>query len=61
MTEATPYYRLFNTPIAEAAIVGAAVGYGMSGGRAVAEPHVLRFPGPRPETRFSTSSPSGRP
>ena len=37
MTEATPYYRLFNTPIAEAAIVGAAVGYGMSGGRAVAE------------------------
>ena len=37
MTEAMPYYRLFNTPIAEAAIVGAAVGYGMSGGRAVAE------------------------
>lgn len=37
MTEAVPYYRLFNTPIAEAAIVGAAVGYGMSGGRAIAE------------------------
>lgn len=37
MTEAIPYYRLFNSPIAEAAIVGAAVGYGMSGGRAVAE------------------------
>lgn len=37
MTEAIPYHRLFNTPIAEAAIVGAAVGYAMSGGRAVAE------------------------
>ena len=37
MTEAIPYYRLFNSPIAEAAIVGAAVGYGMSGGRAIAE------------------------
>ena len=37
LTEATPYNRLFNTPIAEAAIVGAAVGYAMSGGRAVAE------------------------
>ena len=36
-TEAVPYHRLFNTPIAEAAIVGAAVGYAMSGGRAVAE------------------------
>ncbi len=37
LTEALPYHRLFNTPIAEAAIVGAAVGYAMSGGRAVAE------------------------
>jgi 2-oxoisovalerate dehydrogenase E1 component len=37
MTEALPYHRLFNAPIAEAAIVGAAVGYAMSGGRAVAE------------------------
>ena len=37
MTEAIPYNRLFNTPIAEAGIVGAAVGYAMSGGRAVAE------------------------
>ena len=37
MTEAIPYNRLFNTPIAEAAIVGAAVGYAMSGGRAIAE------------------------
>ena len=37
MTEALPYHRLFNTPISEAAIVGAAVGYAMSGGRAIAE------------------------
>ncbi len=36
-TETLPYHRLFNTPIAEAGIVGTAVGYAMSGGRAVAE------------------------
>jgi 2-oxoisovalerate dehydrogenase E1 component len=37
LTEALPYHRLFNAPISEAAIVGAAVGYAMSGGRVVAE------------------------
>ena len=37
LTEALPYHRLFNAPIAEAAIVGAAVGYALEGGRAVAE------------------------
>jgi 2-oxoisovalerate dehydrogenase E1 component len=37
LTEALPYHRLFNAPISEAGIVGAAVGYGMEGGRAVAE------------------------
>ncbi len=37
LTEAIPYHRLFNTPIAEAAIVGAAVGYALAGGRAVPE------------------------
>ncbi len=37
LTEALPYHRLFNSPIAEAGIVGAAVGYAMSGGRVVAE------------------------
>ncbi len=37
MTEAIPYHRLFNTPIAEAGIIGAAIGYAMSGGRAIAE------------------------
>ena len=36
-TEAIPYHRFFNSAIAEAAIVGAAIGYAMSGGRAVAE------------------------
>ena len=37
LTEAVPYHRLFNSPIAEAAIVGSAVGYAMSGGRALVE------------------------
>ena len=37
LTEMLPYHRLFNSPIAEAAIVGAAVGYALCGGRAVAE------------------------
>ena len=37
MTEAIPYHRLFNTPIAEAGIIGTAIGYAMSGGRAIAE------------------------
>lgn len=37
MTEALPYHRLFNSPISEAAIVGAAIGYGLEGGRVIAE------------------------
>lgn len=37
LTEAIPYHRLFNSPIAEAAIVGSAVGYAMCGGRAIVE------------------------
>jgi 2-oxoisovalerate dehydrogenase E1 component len=37
LTEALPYHRLFNTPISEGAIVGAAAGYALSGGRAVPE------------------------
>ena len=37
LTELIPYKRLFNSPIAEAGIVGAAVGYALCGGRAVAE------------------------
>ncbi len=37
LTESLPYHRLFNTPISEGAIVGSAVGYAMSGGRALVE------------------------
>ena len=37
LTEALPYHRLFNSPISEGAIVGAAIGYGMCGGRVIAE------------------------
>jgi len=37
LTEALPYHRLFNSPIAEAAIVGTACGYALEGGRVMAE------------------------
>ncbi|MFA5864813.1 MAG: thiamine pyrophosphate-dependent enzyme [Phycisphaerae bacterium] len=37
LTEALPYHRLFNSPISEGAIVGTAVGYGLEGGRVIAE------------------------
>ena len=37
LTEALPYHRLFNSPISEGAIVGTAIGYGMSGGRVIVE------------------------
>ena len=37
LTELLPYRRLFNSPISEAAIVGAGIGYAMCGGRAVVE------------------------
>lgn len=37
LTEALPYHRLFNSPIAEGAIAGSAVGYAMCGGRALVE------------------------
>lgn len=37
LTEALPYPRLFNSPISEGAIVGAAIGYAMCGGRVVPE------------------------
>jgi 2-oxoisovalerate dehydrogenase E1 component len=45
MTEAIPYHRLFNSPISEAAIVGSAVGYAMSGGRVIAELMYMDFLG----------------
>jgi len=37
LTEALPYNRLFNSSISEGAIVGAGVGYALSGGRAIVE------------------------
>lgn len=37
LTEAIPYHRLFNSSISEGAIVGSAVGYGLCGGRVIAE------------------------
>jgi 2-oxoisovalerate dehydrogenase E1 component len=37
LTETLPYHRLFNSPIAEGSIVGTAVGYGLEGGRVLAE------------------------
>ena len=37
LTEILPYHRLFNSPIAEASIVASAVGYAISGGRALVE------------------------
>lgn len=37
LTEALPYYRIFNSPISEAAIVGTAVGCAMEGGRPLVE------------------------
>jgi len=37
LTEALPAHRLFNSPIAEAAIVGTAIGYAMCGGRVIPE------------------------
>ncbi len=37
LTESLPYHRLFNTPISEGAIAGTAVGYGLEGGRVIAE------------------------
>ena len=37
LTESLPYNRLFNSPIAEASIVGTAIGYAMCGGRVIPE------------------------
>lgn len=37
LTEALPYKRLFNSPIAESAIMGTAIGYAMCGGRVIPE------------------------
>ncbi len=56
LTEALPYHRLFNAPISEAAIVGAAVGYAMEGGRAVAELMYADFMGRAGDELFNQLS-----
>ena len=56
MTELLPYHRLFNSPISEAGIVGAAVGYGMEGGRAVAELMYADFMGRAGDELFNQLS-----
>jgi 2-oxoisovalerate dehydrogenase E1 component len=56
LTEVLPYHRLFNAPISEAGIVGAAVGYGMEGGRAVAELMYADFMGRAGDELFNQLS-----
>jgi 2-oxoisovalerate dehydrogenase E1 component len=56
LTEALPYHRLFNAPISEAAIIGAAVGYAMEGGRAIAELMYADFMGRAGDELFNQLS-----
>ncbi len=56
LTEALPYHRLFNSPISEAGIVGAAVGYALSGGRVVAELMYADFMGRAGDEIFNQMS-----
>lgn len=56
LTEALPYHRLFNAPISEAAIVGAAVGYALEGGRVVAELMYADFVGRAGDELFNQLS-----
>jgi 2-oxoisovalerate dehydrogenase E1 component len=51
-----PYNRLFNSPISEAAIVGTAVGYALSGGRVVAELMYCDFMGRAGDELFNQLS-----
>ena len=56
LTEILPYHRLFNSPISEAAIVGAGVGYALSGGRAVVELMYCDFMGRAGDEIFNQAS-----
>ncbi len=56
LTELLPYRRLFNSPISEAGIVGAGVGYALSGGRAVVELMYLDFLGRAGDEIFNQAS-----
>ncbi len=56
LTESIPYHRLFNSPISEGAIVGTAVGYALSGGRAVVELMYCDFMGRAGDEIFNQMS-----
>ncbi len=56
LTEALPYHRLFNSPISEGAIVGSAVGYGLEGGRVIAELMYCDFMGRAGDEIFNQMS-----
>ena len=56
LTELLPYNRLFNSPISEGAIVGAVVGYALSGGRAVVELMYCDFLGRAGDEIFNQAS-----
>ena len=56
LTELLPYHRLFNSPISEGAIVGAGVGYALSGGRAAVELMYCDFMGRAGDEIFNQAS-----
>ena len=56
MLEAIPYHRLFNSPIAEGAMVSTAVGYAMAGGKAVVELMYFDFLGRAADQVFNQLS-----
>ncbi|MDR2434934.1 MAG: dehydrogenase [Treponema sp.] len=56
LTELLPYNRLFNSSISEGAIVGAGVGYALSGGRAVVELMYCDFMGRAGDEIFNQAS-----
>jgi 2-oxoisovalerate dehydrogenase E1 component len=56
LTDLLPYNRLFNSPISEGAIVGAGVGYALSGGRAVVELMYCDFMGRAGDEIFNQAS-----
>jgi len=56
LTELLPYHRMFNSPIAEGAIVGSGVGYAMCGGRAVVELMYCDFMGRAGDELFNQAS-----
>ncbi|MDR1317518.1 MAG: dehydrogenase [Spirochaetales bacterium] len=56
LSEALPYYRLFNSPISEGAIVGSAAGYALCGGRALVELMYCDFMGRAGDEIFNQMS-----